>query len=117
MNPHAFPANTKTSENIGGNVLEMFLWKVFLMFSEHLCGSFPHNHQEIFTDHLISDYPILPITPPNSYRPSLILCISGCFMFCVNNVEHVNYRYMYIMKNLLRTFPTGWNCPNLVGTF
>ena len=29
-----------------GKVLGMFLWKVFLMFPEHLCGTFPHNHQE-----------------------------------------------------------------------
>ena len=37
---------------LGGNVLGMFLWKVFLISSEHLCWSLSHNHQGIFVDHL-----------------------------------------------------------------
>ena len=46
------PANTKSSENVrwerSGNVfMESFLFG----------GPFPHNYQEIFTDHLTSDYP------------------------------------------------------------
>ena len=36
-------------------------------------------------------------------------------MFCANNVEHVNYRYL--MKNLPRTSPEGRSCPDLVGAY
>ena len=61
------------------------IWcKVFLTFSECLCGSFSHKHHGIFTENLTSDYPFcfLPITS-YSCRPSLILYIPGCFMVCV----------------------------------
>ena len=89
-------------------------WKFFFTFFGSLCVSFPQNHKEIFT----IVWPLitlsLPITP-YSCRPSLMSNISGCFMFYVENVEHVNYRY--IMKNLPRMFPEAWNCHNLVGTF
>ena len=48
---------------LGGNVPGTFLLKVFLMFSGRLFASFPHKNQGIFTHHLTSDNPFLPITP------------------------------------------------------
>ena len=42
---------------------KLFLWKVFLTFSERLCGSFPHKNQGIFTDHMTSDNPIFTNHP------------------------------------------------------
>ena len=48
----------KRSENVTWECSWNVFMKVFLTFSERLCGSFSQNHQGIFVDHLISDYPI-----------------------------------------------------------
>ena len=66
------------------------------MFLEHSYGKFyqhsPNvcvNHSLIATKeslqimHLTSGYPFVPITPIFC-RPSLIHCIPGCFMFCLD---------------------------------
>ena len=77
-----YPASTKNVQRtFGGNFLAAFLWKIFLTFFEHLCGSFLHKHKRIFTDQLTSDYPNFA-HHPHSCRQSLILYISVCFMFC-----------------------------------
>ena len=100
---------------LGWNVLEMFLWQVFLKFSEHLFGIFLHGHQEIFTEYLTCESPhICPLPPIHADHPQFYI-FHFVFCFVWNNVEHVNY--IYLMKNLPRKFPEGENCPDLVGTF
>ena len=71
------PASTKTFRE-----REVFLWKVFLTFSERLFGLFPHNHQKTFTEHLTYDHPSFAFHS-SSCRPSSILYTPFCFMLCV----------------------------------
>ena len=96
------------------------------IFFECFCGKFSWLSLNVCVDHslkitkksyrpvdLWSPYfnPSLPIHADHLYfYPCQVI---SCFLW--KNVEHVNYRH--IMKNLPRTFPKGWNCPNLVGTF
>ena len=45
-----FECSLKVMTTLGGNVLGIFLWKVFVTFSERLRGTFSHNHQVSFTE-------------------------------------------------------------------
>ena len=99
---------------LDGNVLGTFLWKVFLLFSECLCGSFPHNCQGIFTDHLTSGYPIFA-HHPQFMQTIFNLIYSGLFHVLCGTMLN-----MLITDTLWETFlecPQRWNCPNLVRTY
>ena len=64
-------------------------------------------------------WPFILFLPYFVYHPlfmqSIFNIIQVVLCFVWKNIEHVSHRY--IMKNLPRTFPEGWNFPNLVETF
>ena len=96
------------------------------MFLERFYEKFSKRSLDICVDHSLKNtkkllqvlWPlitlILPITP-YSCRPSLILYISVCAMFC--EVQIWTRKLQLHCINLPRTFPEDWNCPNLLGTF
>ena len=102
----------KHSENFRWECSWNIFMEFFLTFSEHLCGSFPHEQKGIFANHFTSESPIF--THHLKFMRSIFNIFQVVLCFVWNNVEHVNNRYL--MKSLPRMFPEGCNCPKFVET-